>query len=840
MKDRTLYLICNAHLDPVWLWEWEEGAAEALSTFRTAAQLCEEYKEFVFTHNEALLYQWIEEYEPELFVKIKELVKKKKWHVLGGWYVQPDCNMPSGESFVRQILVGKNYFKKKFGVEPKTAINFDPFGHTRGLVQILKKAGYTSYLFCRPDQNWLPLPAEDFIWVGYDGSEIVTHRATEHYNSPKGQAAQRIQKWMEDNPDRTIGILLWGIGNHGGGPSREDLKRIRKLMAKKKNWDIRHGTPEDYFSALKKQTNELPRYSQDLNPWAVGCYTSMAAVKKKHRDMENLYYGTEKMVTHAALLELMPYPRERLKEALADLLFCEFHDILPGSGIPEVEEQAKQRLDHGMEILSRLRARSFFALLAGQPRAKDGEFPIFVYNPHPFPLKQTVVCEFQPHEPHFDERSRLVPEVWDHRGKKLHSQLEKESSTLSVEWRKRVMFSADLKPGQMNRFACRLKSEASESEPLKKEKPLLVLRSDKAEWAIRTTTGLIESYKVSGVDFLKPRVFQALVMEDYPDSWGMKVRSFRNYEGKFSAMPEQETARFAGVDGSKLKNVRIIEDGPVRTVVEALFLFNQSYICQSYMFPKKGSEFEVEVRVLWNEKDRMLKVAIPSVFRDGNCRGQVAYGVEEFGPSEDEMVAQKWVGVVSSDNQHALTVINDRVYGFDYKGGELRISLLRSPAYAADTGDSWSLRTQERFLPRMDQGERIFRFWINGGKATERLTLVDREALAKNERVMALCCFPSGEGKEIIPNLVLDDKAIQVTAVKMAEDKNWLVFRLFEPTGKSRKTHVAIPILNMEFDLSLGGFEIKTIAVDLGSKEMFELDLVERKLKTQGSLFRTE
>ena len=247
MKDQVLYLVCNAHLDPVWLWEWEEGAAEALSTFRFAAQLCEEFEEFVFTHNEALLYQWIEEYEPDLFVKIKELVKKNKWHILGGWYVQPDCNMPSGESFVRQILVGKRYFKNEFGVEPKTAINFDPFGHSRGLVQILKKAGYTSYLFCRPDHDWLLLPAEDFIWQGYDDSEILAHRATEHYNSPKGQAASRVQKWIRDNPDRAVGILLWGIGNHGGGPSRTDLIQLQKLMDKQKNGSSAMGLRRNFF-----------------------------------------------------------------------------------------------------------------------------------------------------------------------------------------------------------------------------------------------------------------------------------------------------------------------------------------------------------------------------------------------------------------------------------------------------------------------------------------------------------------------------------------------------------------------------------------------------------------
>lgn len=842
MKEKSLFLICNAHLDPVWLWEWQEGAAETLATFRAAARLCEEFEEFVFTHNEALLYQWIEEYEPELFDRIRELVKRKKWHILGGWYLQPDCNMPSGESFVRQILKGKRYFKQKFGVEPETAVNFDPFGHSRGLVQILKKSGYTSYLFCRPSAEWLDLPGDDFIWVGYDGSQILSHRASEHYNSTKGKAVHKVERWLADHRDRNVGILLWGIGNHGGGPSRVDLVKLRKWMGQQKERDIRHGTPEEYFSEIRKQENELPHYSQGLNPWAVGCYTSMAEVKKKHRDLENMYYSTEKMCSHAAMQDLLPYPHEKFNEALEDLLYCEFHDILPGSGIPEVEGYARQKMDHGMEILSRLRMKAFISLLGGQPRAKEEEFPIFVYNPHPFPIKKCVACEFQPYEPRFDEHSLQVPELRDQKGKKIPAQLEKERSTLSLEWRKKVVFHATLQPGQMNRFSCRLRSKTLPSGPEapEKEKTLLLLRSNNAEWSIRTTTGLLESYKVNGLDFLKSRAFQALVMEDDADSWGMKVRSFRNYEGKFSAMPEQERARFAGLAGAKLDNVRVIEEGAIRTVVEASFQYNQSFICQRYKIPKKGSEFEIETRVFWNEKDRMLKMAVPSVFRDGVCRGQAAYGVEEFEPTEDELVAQKWVGIVSADKRHALTVINDRIHGFDYKGGELRLSLLRSPAYATDLGDSGSLRTKDRFIPRMDQGERIFRFWVNAGKATERLTRIDREALTKNESPMALCCFPSGKGKGIAPSLVLSDRALQVAAVKMAEDKNWLVYRFFEPTGRSRKTKVTIPALGIQFDVSMGAFEIKTIAVDLSSKKVFELDLMEKRLTSQRSLFSQE
>lgn len=133
---KKLHLLCNAHLDPVWLWRKQEGMAEAISTFRVAAQLCEEFDGFIFNHNEALLYEWVEEYEPELFQKIRKLVKEGKWHIMGGWYLQPDCLIPCGESFIRQIEAGNSYFMEKFGVKPRTAINFDPFGHSRGLASV--------------------------------------------------------------------------------------------------------------------------------------------------------------------------------------------------------------------------------------------------------------------------------------------------------------------------------------------------------------------------------------------------------------------------------------------------------------------------------------------------------------------------------------------------------------------------------------------------------------------------------------------------------------------------------------------------------------------------------
>ena len=831
MTNRNLYLVCNAHLDPVWLWEWEEGVAETLSTFRTAAQLCAEFKEFVFNHNESVLYRWVEEYEPELFDRIRDLVQKKQWHIMGGWFLQPDCNLPGGESFVRQILVGKRYFRDKFGVEPETAVNLDPFGHSRGLVQILKKSGYTAYLFCRPDAEALDLPADDFVWVGYDGSEIMAHRAPEHYNAKRGEARAKVEKWLAENPEKSSGLLLWGIGNHGGGPSREDLENLRLLLQSEKKCRIQHAVPEAYFSDLARISEELPRWKRDLNPWAVGCYTTMTRVKQLHRRLENTYLTTEKMSAHAFLQGLLDYPRMELQTALEDLLFCQFHDILPGSSISEVECSTIQRLNHGLEFLSRLKNRIFFTLLSGQPPAQDGEFPLLVYNHHPFPVIETIICEFQPPEPNLDPDIFWLPEIKDQTGKDIPYQLEKESCNISVDQRKRVAFKAKLEPGGMTRFSCRLQAVAPRFPQERKIGSYLELRSDSASLRINTETGLPDSYQVKGVEFFDGSAFQLLVIKDSPDPWGMKVKSFRHKVGQFSLMTEKESADFAAISAPNLTPVRIIEDGPVRTVVEALFKYGRSGACLRYKFPKQGEEWEVELRVYWNEKDHMLKLSLPTPFKQGRCRGQVAYGVEEFDPGEEEFAAQKWIAVVSEKKNHALTVINDGTYGFDCSAGDLRLSLLRSAAYAAHpVADEIPIVVQDRFEPRIDQGERSYRFWIQGGDAADRLAQVDREALVKNESLSVLCCSPSGKGEELPTAIRLHDDVVQLSAVKLAEDHPWLILRLFEPTGIGRRCKISIPPWHMEQEVKLDAFEIKTLAVDREKKEIFE---TEQRIKTE-------
>ncbi len=551
MKKTIIHLVCNAHMDPVWLWEWEEGAAEALSTFRTAADLCEEFEGFIFNHNEVVLYKWIEEYDPNLFKRIQQLAAAGKWHVMGGWYLQPDCNMTSGEGLVRQILTGRQYFQEKFGAKPTTAINFDSFGHSRGLVQILKKSGYDSYQHCRPTDINYPQQDHDYIWVGYDGSEILcTHQRTWYGTFSYGEAGDKLKIHMMIPPKLGSTLMLWGVGNHGGGPSRKDIRDINRIAEKEKGWQILHSTPEAHFKDIKQHKKGLVRWEKDLNPEMVGCYTSMIRVKQGYRALENDLFMTEKMVSTASAQGLMPYPRAELKDAEEDMLWVAFHDILPGSSVKPVENSALQKIGHGLEVLSRIRTRAFFSLSGGQPKAKKDTFPILVYNSHPWEIETTITAEFNFPYYIFCPDTYWVPSL-THKGKQIPIQAERPYSNITMDWRKRVAFHAKLEPG-MNRFDVRLTRLPTRPQIEKKEEEGFIrICGEKIDWAIDTQTGLIGHFRVDGREIVRTGAFQALLMHDTPDPWGMTTDRFDKITGRFQILSTQKSAEVSGVSDKR-------------------------------------------------------------------------------------------------------------------------------------------------------------------------------------------------------------------------------------------------------------------------------------------------
>jgi len=232
--------------------------------------------------------------------------------------------------------------------------------------------------------------------------------------------------------------------------------------------------------------------------------------------------------------------------------------------------------------------------------------------------------------------------------------------------------------------------------------------------------------------------------------------------------------------------------------------------------------------VHWNEKNRMLKLLVPMPAGKYRYLGQVAYGVAELPANGDEAVAQKWTAVVSKARGTALTCINEGTYGSDFARGELRLTLLRSPAYSAHPIGDRQIVPQDRFSPRVDQGERTFRFWLRGGPTARRLAAVDREAVARNEAPMALSFYPSGRGRKPRGFVELTDDVVQVSAIKRAERGDGLVIRLFEPTGRSRSTVVSLPFAGMRRRVLLRGFEAKTLHADWRAGSLREVDMTER------------
>lgn len=826
---RQIHLICNAHIDPVWLWQWQEGAAAALSTFRVAAELCEKNGDFVFNHNEVILYEWVREYEPVLFERIKKLVKKGRWHIMGGWYLQPDCNMPGGESFVRQILSGREYFRKHFNVRPTTAINFDSFGHSRGLVQILAKSGYTAYLFGRPRETWMEMGDTPFVWVGFDGSKVIGRRFPDWCTTSLGKSREQIEKRIAatSNP---VEVILWGVGNHGGGPSRKDLTEVSAMIKQRDDVEILHSTPDSYFDEIAPTAESLPRRDKDLNPWAIGCYTSMIRIKQKHRQLENELYLTEKMAACAAANNLGKYPKEDFEAAGRDLMFAQFHDILPGSAIQPVEDASLQLMDHGLEILSRVKTRTFFALATGQRAAKEGQIPILVYNPHPYRLEETVECEFNLQD--FNNDGMFTDIKVFQNNQSIPAQVERETSNLATDWCKRVVFRATLEPGRINRFDCR-------PHRLKRKPPVrlsakngrIVFRNDSLSIHINTRTGLVDRYRVDGVDYVAGGAFCPVVLHDNEDPWEMRKVRFGKTVGKFKLLNRQMGTKVSGIEITTLSSVRVIEDGPVRTVVEAVFGFEESFICQRYLLPKHGSEMGVEIRVFWNQKNRMLKLLVPLTFAGSRYLGQTAFGVQELPTDGSEAVAQRWVCAIDNTEDKSFSCINDGIYGSDMSGRNLRLSLLRSPAYSGHPIGDNEVLPPDRFTPRIDQGERLFNFWFNAGPVGDRIKKISTEAQVKNERPCALSFFPRGGGKRPQPMVLLNNPAVELSAVKQAESNaDWIV-RLFNTTAQKQTVQLKMPVLGVQTRLILTSYEIKTLRIN-SRKKCREVNLIEEIVNT--------
>ena len=789
---REIYMLCNAHLDPVWLWQRQEGIAEAISTFRVAADFCEKYEGFIFNHNESVLYEWVEEYEPALFKRIKKLVKEGKWRIMGGWYLQPDCVMPSGESFIRQIEVGNEYFENKFGVKSETAVNFDPFGHNRGLVQILAKKGYKNYLFVRP---LAMVPEQNFIWKGYEGSEVIGHNVYGTYNSPKGRVLERVTD-MLNNPNEKC-LLCWGVGNHGGGPSEEDWKALCDYQKEHPEIKMIPCGCEEYFDKVDKTV--LRTIENSLVHCMVGCYTSMVRIKQKHRLLENELAICEKMLAASEV----SYDKKELKEAEKALLFSEFHDSLPGTMVKRAEEDMLRQMDYGREIIAKNCVKAFFKLCEGQPVGKRGEIPVLVFNPNPYWVEQEVEVEFQLEEQNFNVPEVTLARVRTPEGEYLPTQNIKEDCTFNLDWRKRIVFRANLKPMSMSRFDCELYTIDEAKRPIVacgETETHFLFENDRMKASINKETGLLDQYCVDGKDYLKEQSAQIRVYDDNEDPWRMQIDGFYHQSGVFRLLSREEANAFNGYPQETMENVRVIENGDVTTRIQAIFKHANSFAVVTYTLSKLDAYVDIKIKLYSNDANKMYKLAFPTTFEDSKFVGQMAFGTEELLKEEKEVFYQKWCGLF--EGQKGFSVLNNGTYGGSCKDNTLNISLLRTPVYSAHPIYDRQIAETDRSLEHMDMGEREFTY-----RLTTDIDHLDAQAEIYNQPVYALSFFPSGAGESKDTMVEITNQNLILTRYDRRADGN-LSLRIYNGSDEVQTGRVWLK--KTMFEITLQPYQFQT------------------------------
>ena len=394
MSKTVVHMIGQAHLDPVWLWRWTEGRAEALATSQSAVDRLAEYPDFHFTRGESQIYRWIEQENPALFAEIRDLIRQGRWHVVNGMVIQPDMNVPGGESFVRQVLLGKAYMRQHLGVEPRVAYCVDSFGHAGTLPQILAKCGFDAYVFMRPGPHEKELPSQAFWWQGPDGSRVLAFRIAASYGTRNMDHAEHIAKAVAAKPpqlDQTM--CFFGVGNHGGGPTKQQIENIQAIARNRDDLEIRFSSTDAYFAAIAPAADTLPTVAEELQFHAVGCYSVNSALKRSHRQAECGLLLAERLASMAQAWVGQPAPAERLRALWHDLCFNQFHDTLGGSSTKEAEDEAIMSL--GRVIMgSREIADDAGRAIAARVNTAGAGGTVVLFNPSAEPVSEYV--EYEP------------------------------------------------------------------------------------------------------------------------------------------------------------------------------------------------------------------------------------------------------------------------------------------------------------------------------------------------------------------------------------------------------------------------------------------------------------
>jgi alpha-mannosidase len=785
LQQFTVRIIGNSHIDMAWLWPWTETVEVVRNTFTSVLDLMREYPDFKFTMSSARTYEWMQEKYPDLYKQIEQRVKEGRWEIIGGMWVEPDLNMPDGESLVRQILVGKRYFQKNFGVDVKIGWNPDSFGYNWQLPQIYKKSGMDYFVTQKLmwAHEFTTFPYKFFWWQAPDGSKLLTYFPHDYADPidavPLGN---QIATWMPsiygpkltDSPEM---MHLYGVGDHGGGPTRAMLDNAEQLRAPDTVFPkLEYSFARDFFVDMEKKlpNMQVPTWNGELYfQYHRGVFTTQAETKRRIRRSEENVLNAEKFASLASLYG-RAYPQDGMLLTWKNLLFDHFHDIMPGSGIAVNYLDAKRNLEDVDRTANDVTSASLRELTAHVNTQGSGE-PVVIFNSLSWPRTEVTELETQLPTP-----AKQI-EVMDSSGKPAESQLlSLDPATHRARF---LLLSHTPSFGYQTYFVRGANSAPTTHSALKVSTD--TLENEFIRVKVDPQTGCMTSLfdKKTGTESLAPAETDTGGPKN--SICGNLLQTFVDKPQKWDAWNIDADFEKQHWDLDKADEVKLIESGPLRAVIEVKNHFQNSTFVRDIILYAGAQRVDVKTQVEWHEKHILLKVAFPVSAHSDHATYEIPFGSVERPttrntPAEKaqfEVPAQRWADI--SDATHGFSLLNDSKYGYDAKGNVLRLSLLRSPEWPD---------------PHADEGHHEFTYSLypHGRGWKDAFTI--RRGYELNYKLISM---PVGKHEGALPPehsfLQTENENIIVTALKKSEDDNALILRFYEWAGKDSDAQLQIP-----------------------------------------------
>ncbi len=779
-QDRKIYILGNAHIDVAWLWAIAETKEVINRTFISVLDLQKKYPELIFNQTTALFYEWLEQENLDLFIRIQDRVKQNQWELTGGMWIEPDCNLPSGESLIRQIIYGKKYFLEKFNQDVKIAFLPDTFGFNFQLPQILLKSGFAAFITQKLTWNDTnKFPYQVFWWQGLDGSKIFTYFCNELGLGIEPVAIAKYATQIEQNHNIKDHLWLYGVGDHGGGPTADMLDVGREWSSSELFFELIPTKFSDFIEQLKQSDPDIPTWHDELYlEFHRGTYTTKADQKLQCRQAEILLGNAEKYLAIADLTQNQTYPKQLLDQAWKWVLLNQFHDILPGTSIPQVFIDANQVWDQVNDICQK------FINIPNVANLSDN---LFIWN----------FCNW--------ERSEIV-EV----------KIESECQNFYIQQ------CTNLLPTQRTKDGFIFRSNpigGLASLQFKIIKSIELIEIQDLDLIITNSTIENEYIKVD-LDLDSGEILQILDKRSnhllLSSSCELQFFTDRGqYWDAWNIDPNYEAHK---VEGLKLESITIAEDGNLRASWQIIRKFQNSTFIQEIQVDAFNPYITIKNWVDWQEEHILVKTSIPLSFSSDLATYHIQMGAIARSTKDQtkfEVPAHFW-GDISSDGI-GLSLINNCKYGYDAKPNQIRLSLLRSPTFPCIDSDRGVHEFTYRIVPHQGniQNANIYQL----GYELNNPLVIQQDSFEVES-------FISNRFSNII-----------LSAFKQSEDGlSWIV-RFYESSGESvnesitfakliqsvhecdllENTLAEIPHDRYQFSCTFTPFEIKTFAIALKS-----------------------